>query len=236
MEACHRPFVTESEVSEDFFQYGDSPVCASFGSKRGLDGVSRLEGCVLASFDVSGEPQVPQIHRVREGVPVQGSLLWAVHGSAGLHSGHGSGFVFSSPFRYSSLSLPRRLADPGVLSGAGSPCSGHSSPALSGSRDCRQLGEVSIGSYPMDCVSGGSSGLALFRSFGASPAQKRVEKLLSIGDIFLSCVEQPVSSWLEILGVLSSMIQLVLGSRLRMRSLQLVPRRSWDRCDQSVLV
>ena len=31
-------------------------------------------------------------------------------------------------------------------------------------------------------------------SFRASPAQKRVEKLLSIGDVFLSCVEQPVSS------------------------------------------
>ena len=56
-------------------------------------------------------------------------------------------------------------------------------------------------------------------SFRASPAQKRVEKLLSIGDVFLSCEERPVSSWLELLGVLSSMIQLVPGGRLRMRSL-----------------
>ena len=48
-------------------------------------------------------------------------------------------------------------------------------------------------------------------SFRASPAQKRVEKLLSISDVFLSCVEQAVSSWLELLGVLSSMIQLVRG-------------------------
>ena len=43
-------------------------------------------------------------------------------------------------------------------------------------------------------------------SFRASPALKRVEKLLSIGDVFLSCARQPVSSWLELLGVLSSMI------------------------------
>ena len=48
-------------------------------------------------------------------------------------------------------------------------------------------------------------------SFRASPAQKRGEKLLSIGDVFLSCEEQPVSSWLELLGVLSSMIQLIPG-------------------------
>ena len=54
-------------------------------------------------------------------------------------------------------------------------------------------------------------------SFRASPALKRVEKLLSIGDVFLSCVRQLVSSWLELLGVLPSMIQLVPGGRLRMR-------------------
>ena len=70
----------------------------------------------------------------------------------------------------------------------------------------------------------------------ASPALKRVEKLLSIGDVFLSCVRQPVSSWLELLGVLSSMIQLVPGGRLRMRSLQLALRRQWDQVDQSRLV
>ena len=73
-------------------------------------------------------------------------------------------------------------------------------------------------------------------SFRASPALKRVEKLLSIGDVFLSFEEQPVSSWLELLGVLSSMIQLVPGGRLRMRSLQFVLRQSWDQVDQSVLI
>ena len=73
-------------------------------------------------------------------------------------------------------------------------------------------------------------------SFRASPALKRVEKLLSIGDTFLSCERQPVSPWLELLGVLSSMIQLVPGGRLRMRSLQFVLRHSWDQVDQSTLV
>ena len=59
-------------------------------------------------------------------------------------------------------------------------------------------------------------------TFRALPAQKRVEKLLSIGDEFLSCEEQPASSWVELLGVLSSLISLVPGGRLRMRSLQLL--------------
>ena len=73
-------------------------------------------------------------------------------------------------------------------------------------------------------------------SFRVSPALKRVEKLLSIGDVFLSCEKQPVSSWLELLGVLSSVIRLVPGGWLRMRSLQFTLRRSWDQVDQSALV
>ena len=75
METSHQPFATESEGSEDFLQDGDSPVSASFGSDWRLDGVSRLEGYVLASSDASGLPQVPQVRSVGEGVPVQGSLL-----------------------------------------------------------------------------------------------------------------------------------------------------------------
>ena len=73
-------------------------------------------------------------------------------------------------------------------------------------------------------------------TFRASPALRRVEKLLSIGDVFLSCVSQPASSWLELLGMLSSVIQLVPGGRLRMRSFQLAVRRQWDQVDQSQLV
>ena len=66
-------------------------------------------------------------------------------------------------------------------------------------------------------------------SFRASPAQKHVEKLLSIGNEFLSF-------WLELLGVLASLIALVPGGRLRIWSLQLALRRAWDRLDDSVLV
>ena len=73
-------------------------------------------------------------------------------------------------------------------------------------------------------------------SFRASPARNRVERLLSTGYTFLSWEEQPVSSWLELLGVLSSMIQLIPGGHLRMRYLQLVLRRAWVHCNQSALV
>ena len=92
-------------------------------------------------------------------------------------------------------------------------CFRHShAPTLQAPRDCCQWGEVSGDSDSADGISGSHPGLT---AFGASPALKRVEKFLSIGDVFLSCVSQPVSSGLELLGVLSFMVQLVPGVRLR---------------------
>ena len=63
-------------------------------------------------------------------------------------------------------------------------------------------------------------------SFSASPSLQRVEKLLSIGDEFLSSNPQPTSIWQELLGTLSSLSHLVPGGRLCMRALQLALHRS----------
>ena len=75
-----------------------------------------------------------------------------------------------------------------------------------------------------------------FLAFRASPSQPRVEKLLLIGEEFLSSVVQPASSWQVLLGVLCSLTPLIPGGRSRMRSLQLLLHRSWDRLDDSTLV
>ena len=73
-------------------------------------------------------------------------------------------------------------------------------------------------------------------SFQASPAQKQVNKLLSIGSLFLSCVDQHTKSWLELMGMLSSLSRLILGVRLRMRSFQFALHRAWDRLDPETFV
>ena len=54
VEAGHRPLTTESEGSKDILQDGDSSVSTSVGTSWRLDGVFRLEGCVLAGSDASG--------------------------------------------------------------------------------------------------------------------------------------------------------------------------------------
>ena len=193
VEAGHRPLTSESEGAADILQDGDSPVRTSVSVRWRLDGVSRLEGCVLAGSDASGISQVPQVHGVREGVPVQSSLLWILHRSSGFHPGHGSCFRYSSQDRGASALLPRRLVTSGLLSGAGSPCSGDGTLALQDFENGRQLGEVSADSDAMYGVSWGFSGLNLFQGFfcpeesrEASLNWRRILVLCKIANVILA--------------------------------------------------
>ena len=176
VEAGHRPLTTESGGAKDILQDGDSPVSTAVGTNWRLDGVSRLEGCILAGSDASGISQVPQIRSGWEGVPIQSPLLWSLHSSSGFHPGHGSCFCISSQDRHSVASIPRRLVDPGLLLGAGSPCSGDSAPALQVVRDSRQLGEVSADSNSAYGLPWSSFGLNLFQGF-ACPEESREASL-----------------------------------------------------------
>ena len=176
VEAGHRPFHSELEDPTDILQDGDTSICSSFGSSRRLDGVSGLEGCVLAGSDASGISQVPQVHGGREGVPIQGSLFWSFHGSASLHQGHGSCVGDSSQDGGTASPVPRRLVASGFLARAGSPCSEDSAPALQVARDCRQLGQVSGDSDSTDGLCGSHPELNYFQGFSC-PEENREASL-----------------------------------------------------------
>ena len=176
VEAGYRSLTPESEDSPDFLQDGDPPIGTAIGASGGLDGVSGLEGCVLAGSNASGFSQVPQVHGGGEGVPIQGTLLWTLHRTAGFHQGHGSCVCDSTQDGGAAASLPRRLVNPGVLSKAGSPCSEDSAPALQAFRDCRQLGEVSDDSISADGLSGSHSRLHIFQGFSC-PGESRKASL-----------------------------------------------------------
>ena len=49
------------------------------------------------------------------------------------------------------------------------------------------------------------------QTFRASPSRERIDKLMSLGDVFLSSRLQPMSTWLSLLGTLSSLSHLVPG-------------------------
>ena len=65
-------------------------------------------------------------------------------------------------------------------------------------------------------------------NFTASPIVKCQVSLRVKVEEFLSYEIQPASMWRSLVGHLSSPTQLIPGGRLRMRSLQLVLRRTWD--------
>ena len=233
VETGHRPFHSELEDSADILQDGETSIRSSLGSSGGLDGVSGLEGCVLAGANAPGFTRVPQVHG--GGKVYQFKVL--CFGLSTVPQ------VFTRVMAPVSAILHRmgvrlrRYLDDWLLQASSR------EQVLLALRTvlqlCRRLGIVVNWEKSQVIPTQQLIYLGVIldsTAFRASPALKRVEKFLSIGDVFLSCVSQPVSSWLELLGVLSSMIQLVPGGRLRMRSFQLTLRRQWDQIDQSQLV
>ena len=172
MASGNRPFSFESHGVEDTVQDGDYPVHSVVSPQRGLDGLHRPKRCLSSDSNPSGFQEVSEVHGLRQGLSVQGPLLRSVHGSAGLHPGHGSGFGYFTQFRHSSSALSGRLADSGVLPRAGSPVFEDSASFLQLSGDCRQLGEVTACSDSKDMLSGSPVGLGQFQGF-SSPETSR---------------------------------------------------------------
>ena len=70
-------------------------VAASIKSLALVRMIHHPEGSVSAFSDASVFRIVSSVHGVRQSFPILGSLLGSLHGSAGLHAGHGSGLEFS---------------------------------------------------------------------------------------------------------------------------------------------
>ena len=64
-------------------------------------------------------------------------------------------------------------------------------------------------------------------TFRAYPSLERVERFSKLAEEFVSHPYQPASLWESLLGTMASLLQLVQGSRLRMRPLQFSLRHQW---------
>ena len=225
--SSHRPLPSQSLCGRVSVSDGDHSVCAPVGASGGLDGLHRSQGSVSSGAGSSCFSSLSALRLPRQGLSVQSSLLWPLHGSAGLHQGRGSCFRHSPFYGDPHEALPRRLARPVLLSRIPPPGSSDCSPPLSRVGDCSQYSEIQPDSIAGRPVSGGDYRL----NIRASPSPERISRLLSTAGEFQSSASPPASLWLSLLGVLSSLAHLVPGGRLRMRSLQLCLHRSWDRLD-----
>ena len=166
METGHRPFHSELEDSADILQDGDTSIRSSLGSSGGLDGVSGLEGCVLAGANAPGFTQVPQVHG--GGKVYQFKVL-----CFGLST---APQVFTRVMAPVSAILHRmgvrlrRYLDDWLLQASSREqvlLALRTTPTLQTPRDCCQLGEVSGDTDSADGISGSHPGLTAFM---ASPA------------------------------------------------------------------
>ena len=212
---------------------GDHSVRSPVGSSARLDGLHRLEGSVPPSAGSPGLSSLSTLCVQGSRLPVQSAVLWPLHGSAGLLSGHGSCFQLPPHYEDSYAQVSRRLASPVVLSGI---------PPL-GSPDCPrpllrvgdrgQPAEIPPRSIPGGAVSRGCHQHPDFHGFSVAGVHlqaaancRRISVLrlasrelvaLAAGHVFFA---GSLGSWRQ----------------TAVRSLQLCLHRSWDRQDLSAPV
>ena len=233
VETSDRFVHAQSESPQDSLQDGNSPVCASVCAKRRLDGVHRLEGCLLADPHTSGRLQVSQICSFDSGFSVQSSVFRPLYGPQ----------VFtrvmapvSVLLHHLGIRMCRYLDDWLILASSRSLFLQALETVL---HLCQELGilvnwEKSQLTPSQRVVYLGVILDSTF--FRASPSQPRVEKLCLTVKEFLSCDRQSASLWRRLLGILSSLTSIVPEGRLRMQSLQLRLHLLWDQMDDSTLI
>ena len=133
------------------------------GSSGRLDGLHRLERSVPAGSGKSGFSSLSTLCVRGSHFPIQSSVLWPLHGSAGFLTGHGSYFRHSPLLGYPHEAVPRRLAV--VLSGIPPPGSPDCPRALPRAGGCDQPGEIPPRTIPGGTVSQGRNQLPVFCGF-----------------------------------------------------------------------
>ena len=140
--SSHRPLHPQSLRGCVALSDGDHPVCSPFHPSGRLDSLHRSSGGAPSGSGSSGVSSLPPLCLQWSRLPIQSSVLWPIHGSAGLLSGHGSCFRHSPLDGYPHAQVPRRLACPVFLSGVSSQGSPGSPESLPRAGHCDQPREV----------------------------------------------------------------------------------------------
>ena len=149
MTSGHRPIPPQSLCGCVTLSDGDHPVCSS----GRLDGLHRSSGSVPPGSGSSGVSSLPPLCLQGSRHPVQSTVLWPIHSSQGLLSGHGSCFCHSPLYGYPHAPISRRLASPVLFSGVPSPGSPDSPRALPRAERGDQPKEIPPHSIPGGPVS-----------------------------------------------------------------------------------
>ena len=115
MEAHFRPKQTESLSQDGEIQNGNTGNHPDIPSAGGVGNISRLQGCLLPHTHTGTVQEISQVPCPRSDIPIQGSSLWPVHSSHGVHSGSQGGEVDGRSQGYKNPPVPRRLVGKGQI-------------------------------------------------------------------------------------------------------------------------
>ena len=193
LETRHRSLDPQCLRGRVPFPDGD-PVCPPVCSSGRLDGLHRPQGSLPADPCPSGFSSLPSVCGPGQRVPVLCPLLWPLHGSTGLLTGHGSCFRHSPFLGYPHASVPRRLASPVVLSRI-SPSRPSGGPqSLPRARDCGESGEVPPRTFSGSTVSRGGDRLPVFQGFSIAGSRRQA----SINSRRISVLRRSSSQYLAL--------------------------------------
>ena len=161
----HHPLPSPSLCGRVTLSVGVHLVCAPVSKSGGLAGLLRSPGSVHSSDGSSCFSSLSSLLVTLHGLPVPSSVLWPLHGSAGLHLGHGSCFSYTPFSGYPYASIPRHLAGPVFLSGVSPRGSSACPPSLSRFRNCHPSQVFQPHTFPGSAVSVGRLRFHLFRGF-----------------------------------------------------------------------
>ena len=165
----HRPLLSQSLCGRVSISDGDHSVCAPVGQGDWMASIDLKEAYLQVPVHPASRHFLCFVFRDKS-LPAQSAVLWPIHGSAGLHQGHGSCFrntpFYGDPYE----TVSRRLARPVFLSRVPPPGSSDCPPTLPRVGDCCQPSEIQSGSITGCSVSGGCHRHNLFQGFSVAGA------------------------------------------------------------------
>ena len=222
----HRPLPPQSLCGCVPLSDGDHSVGSPVSLSGRLDGLHRFEGSVPPGAGSSRISSLSTLRVQGSRFPIQSSVLWPLHGSAGLLLGHGSCFRHTPRYGYPHAQVSQRLVSPVVFSGIPPPGSPDCPQPLPRVRDRGQPGEIPPRSIAGGAVSRCSHHCPVFHGFSVARAHlqaavncRRISILrlasceimaLSAGHVFFA---GSPGSWRQTADAVSPAVpQLLLGS------------------------
>ena len=145
METYSRPEQIKSLPQGGEIQDGDTGNHQDLPPRRGVGHLHRFQRCLLPHTDTGTVQKISEISCPRSDIPIQGTAVWFVHSTLGIHCGSKGGETDGHTQGYKNPPVPRRLVGESHIPPGLSPTYTRSSSDMPGLRLAGKLGEIRAG-------------------------------------------------------------------------------------------